>query len=121
MLDKLVSFKSPAGIHGKKKLNPKWKPLLQSALCLESSSTFFLDISWSYKSSSLSLQTLPLFIILWCGHLDYRNLVDNHGANHEISSFLSLPLLPVATAKPALSAFAFRSAWRFAVSHLRQS
>lgn len=80
--------------------------LTQVCLCALKVFLFcFLGSSWSNKSSSLSLQILPLFISLRWGHLNYRNRADNRGANQEIGSFFILPfLLPVETGKTALSA-----------------
>lgn len=100
-----MSFKRPAGIPGKKRLNVEWKPLLRFAFVPSKGFLFSLPISWSNKSSSCSLQMLPLLIPLWWGHLNYRNHLDNHGANNEINSFFVLPsLVPVEKGGTALSA-----------------
>lgn len=118
-----MSFKRPGGIPGKKKrLNVEWKPLLRFVFVPSKGFLFSLPISWSNKSSSCSLQMLPLLISLWWGHLNYRNHVDNHGVNNEINSFFVLPfLVPVEKGGTALSVFAVTSAQQFAVSCLMRN
>lgn len=96
----------------KKEIKCEMEALTQVWLCAFKGLLFF---SWI----SVGLIKAVLFPCKFClflyhdggGHLSYRNHVDNHGANNEISSFFILPfLLPVETGKPALSAVALTSA-----------